>query len=101
MSYDTIQFTIAQQAQALGLTGVGFAMRNLNNQAVTPAKLASLIDRSVQAVMTAWEQRQLEADPIIADFRRLHRDVGAGLNDIASPEGLVNMVRKKGRLPKI
>jgi DNA/RNA-binding domain of Phe-tRNA-synthetase-like protein len=101
MSHQSIQFSVSTEVQALGLTGICFAVADLSNKAAS-AELDAVMEQSLRAIVPALDERALERDPILSDFRRMHQAVGAtGRRFVASPENLLKIVRRTGRLPTI
>jgi DNA/RNA-binding domain of Phe-tRNA-synthetase-like protein len=97
--YDSFEFNVSPQVIALGIRGICFAATNLQNSASSPEfeALAAPILREI-----ASNPDDSQTDPILAEFRRLHQDVGAHpKKDVASPQTLLKIVRRSGQLPKI
>ena len=104
MSFADIQFAIAPEVLALGVSGIAFAANNLRNRSAddVPGELKSLLARATEEALQSWNPGRLQSDPILADFRRLHVAVGAtNPKDLASPESLLRYLFRKRALPRI
>lgn len=95
------KFSISPDVSSLGVTGIYFVMDNMINDSPT-AELSQIRDRAVSELLATTSAEQLNDDPILVGFRVLHERVGvSNRKHVASPENLLSMLMRTGRLPTI
>ena len=102
MRYQEIQFRVAEDVVALGVTGVYFVMGGLENRASDPVfdECRRDIVKAVQEEMA--DGSAIKEDKVLTGFRELHTAVGRSNRDhVASPENLLKLISRTGELPQV
>jgi DNA/RNA-binding domain of Phe-tRNA-synthetase-like protein len=98
--YD-LEFRVSDRVLDLGLQGAYFVIRNLTNRRLD-ATFDEMKKRVVARIRADWSKERIAKDEVLEGFRTLHESVGVGDDDtVASPEYLLQTVRRRGRLPQI
>lgn len=94
-------FDVSDEVLALGLRGAYFTMSGLRNAEGDPA-FDRLMDELVGEVLSDLSPEKIKGDPVLRGFRALHEAVGrSNRKNVASPENLLNMLLRQGRLPRV
>lgn len=97
----TTTFTIAEEVRAFGVVGAVFTLRDLRNRATDPA-FAALKAQTLDNLRRTLMRESLQADPVLAGFRRLHTALGiSNKRNVAAPEALLKLLLETGRFPHI
>lgn len=96
-----LTFDVAPEVLALGVRGAYFALGGVRNREADPA-FDELRDETLAAILSDLSPEKIKHDPILRGFRALHEAVGrSNRKNVASPENLLNMLLRQGRLPRV
>jgi DNA/RNA-binding domain of Phe-tRNA-synthetase-like protein len=101
MGYKDITFSVSDEARALGLKGVYFAMGDLRNQETDPA-FEILKENVLRRVLDDLRVEGINDDRVLQGFRDLHTKIGfSNRNFVSAPENLLVNLLKNGRFPHV
>lgn len=90
---------IADDVKGMGIVAVAFMAEGIDQ---TQAGAASDVLREAEReTRPTLSDTAIEEDPLLAGYRELHEQVGAGRRHVAAPEALRRMLLRSGRLPRI
>jgi DNA/RNA-binding domain of Phe-tRNA-synthetase-like protein len=96
-----LTFDVAPDVLALGVRGAYFTLSDVRNRETDPA-FDELRDEALAATLSDLSPEKIKDDPILRGFRGLHEAVGrSNRKNVASPENLLNMLLRQGRLPRV
>lgn len=96
-----LTFDVARDVLALGVRGAYFTLGGVSNREADPA-FDELRDETLTAILSDLSPEKIKNDPILRGFRGLHEAVGrSNRKNVASPENLLNMLLRQGRLPRV
>ena len=96
-----LSFTIDPAVTQFGVKSVAFTISGLSIVGETPTLVEEL--ESIEHELLATTTRKgYKKDPLLAGFRQLHAAIGPDASgERAAPEGLLSMLHRRGRLPRI
>ena len=101
MGYKDITFSVSDEARALGLKGVYFAMGDLRNRETDPA-FETLKANVLHRVLDDLHVVGVNDDRVLQGFRDLHTKIGfSNRNFVSAPENLLVNLLKNGRFPHV
>ncbi len=101
MGYKDITFSVSDEARALGLKGVYFAMGDLRNRETDPA-FETLKENVLRRVLDDLRVEGINDDRVLQGFRDLHTKIGfSNRNFVSAPENLLVNLLKNGRFPHV
>ena len=101
MGYKDITFSVSDEARALGLKGVYFAMGDLRNRETDPA-FEILKENVLRRVLDDLRLEGVNDDRVLQGFRDLHTKIGfSNRNFVSAPENLLVNLLKNGRFPHV
>lgn len=96
-----LTFNVAEEVLALGVRGAYFTLSGVRNREGDSA-FDSLRDELLAEVLSDLTPEKVKNDSVLRGFRELHEAVGRGnRKNVASPENLLNMLLRQGRLPRV
>jgi len=96
-----LTFDIADEVLALGLRGAYFTLSGVRNREGDPV-FDAFRDEVLAEVLSDLSPEKLKNDPVLRGFRELHEAVGrSNRKNVASPENLLHMLLRQGRLPRV
>jgi DNA/RNA-binding domain of Phe-tRNA-synthetase-like protein len=102
MNYRDLSFSVDERVVDLGVTGVYFAMGDLENREYDPTFDDLCREVVDQFLDRDSADRDPTSDPVLAGFRDLHTAVGrSNRQNVASPENLLRIIQRSGRLPRV
>lgn len=101
MAISPFSARVASPVAALGIEAVFVTMHGLCNRGADE-QFAAITAARQEAIRASLAIDQIERDPVLAGFRQLHTTVGvSNRKNVASPETLLRLLLKRGRLPHI
>lgn len=96
-----LYFEFSETTKALGIVGCYFVMRGMKNSA-TNEEFQKLAQAELDEIRSSLTELAIQSDGVLAGFRLLHQKVNcSNRKHVASPENLLGMLLRNGRLPTI